>query len=654
MSITVNNSQELVTALKSAQGGETIELASGNYTPISLWNLNFSKDVTVTSKDPNAEAVMSSLAVSNSSGLVFKNLEWAVDPTTPEHHWKFGVYNSSNITFDNLNVHGSLDNDPSNDRYGLRVRDSENVTVKNSEFQELQYAVDLIDSEHVTVTNNNFHDLHQDGVHGGGNSNLTISKNTFTDFHTGVGHSDAIQLWTSGTTTSAHDITISDNVVMRGAGDPIQGIFVTDQIGNLPYVNLTISGNLIVGSNYNGIVVSNVEGLKLSDNVVAGLPDRNAWIRVIDGKDVHLTGNQATQISLNDVENYTQVGDRTITAPLDGGTQLLNAWVLSHSDVLPAMVGANKIAFAATATVNAIEAVRMDTVTVNGTAGAERLTVNMTRNTLVDGGAGADTITSGGIGHNTLVGGAGDDTYHVRSLFDTIVERAGGGTDSVYSSVDYELSSDVENLRLQDDAEIGIGNGVANKIIGNANANELFGMGGDDALQGLDGDDRLLGGDGADTLIGGAGADTLFGDAGSDQLTGNEGADRIIGGDGADIIEGGAGSDTLIGGAGADLFRFRDGDLGATPSTADQIIDFSSAQGDRIALNLIDANTLVANNQGFRFIGSSEFHRVAGELRHAVSGNDLVVTGDTNGDGQADFMLLLKGAQSISAADFIL
>jgi Ca2+-binding RTX toxin-like protein len=57
------------------------------------------------------------------------------------------------------------------------------------------------------------------------------------------------------------------------------------------------------------------------------------------------------------------------------------------------------------------------------------------------------------------------------------------------------------------------------------------------------------------------------------------GDDRIDGGAGNDVLIGGGGHDTLIGGAGADHFVFAPG------SGKDDILDFSSAEGDRIDLS---------------------------------------------------------------------
>jgi serralysin len=65
-----------------------------------------------------------------------------------------------------------------------------------------------------------------------------------------------------------------------------------------------------------------------------------------------------------------------------------------------------------------------------------------------------------------------------------------------------------------------------------------------------------------------------------------------------------------------------------------------------------------ANDKGkddaFVFIGGSAFHHVAGELRYEVSGSDVYVSGDTSGDGVADFIIQLKGVSSLATSDFIL
>ena len=135
--------------------------------------------------------------------------------------------------------------------------------------------------------------------------------------------------------------------------------------------------------------------------------------------------------------------------------------------------------------------------------------------------------------------------------------------------------------------------------------------------------------------FGGAGRDQLVGDAGNDTLTGNAGLDR------------------LTGGLGADRFVFlsrADSTLAATGR--DVITDFNRAQGDKIVLTAIDANTRVAGNQAFDFIGTAAFSGQAGELRVQASGAGRLITGDANGDGVADFAIYLDDPLAVNAGFF--
>ena len=89
-------------------------------------------------------------------------------------------------------------------------------------------------------------------------------------------------------------------------------------------------------------------------------------------------------------------------------------------------------------------------------------------------------------------------------------------------------------------------------------------------------------------------------------------------------------------------------------ANADVILDFSHAQGDRIDLSGIDANSGVAGDQAFSFIGSGAFTGVAGQLHYSVAGGVTSITGDVNGDKVSDFQINLTGAIGLVAADFVL
>lgn len=160
---------------------------------------------------------------------------------------------------------------------------------------------------------------------------------------------------------------------------------------------------------------------------------------------------------------------------------------------------------------------------------------------------------------------------------------------------------------------------------------------------------------GNDTITGTQYADYLFGGAGNDTISGAVGNDAIEGNAGSDTLYGGQGADTLAGGAGPDSFVFKSSrDSTVSASGRDTISDFKQAEKDLINLSALDANTRVAGNQTYAFIGAEKFHKVAGELRYEKVGGDTFIHADMNGDGNADFSILVDGSIDFKATDFIL
>lgn len=132
---------------------------------------------------------------------------------------------------------------------------------------------------------------------------------------------------------------------------------------------------------------------------------------------------------------------------------------------------------------------------------------------------GNDTL-DGREGADVMVGGRGDDTY-VADAFDTLLERAGEGTDTVRTALTWTLGDTFENLTLTgNDSVNGVGNSSNNVLIGNAAAN---------VLEGGAGNDTLDGGAGADKLVGGIGDDTYMVDNAGDVVVENvnEGMDTV-------------------------------------------------------------------------------------------------------------------------------
>ena len=177
------------------------------------------------------------------------------------------------------------------------------------------------------------------------------------------------------------------------------------------------------------------------------------------------------------------------------------------------------------------------------------------------GGAGRDTLNGaegndyldGGAGADVMDGGVGNDTYVVDDAGDQVIEfyqNGAGGVDTVYSSIDYTLTANVEHLYLTGDARVGTGNSLANGLYGTAYADTLNGMAGDDFLRGYAGDDSLFGGQGNDWLYGGEGNDRLDGGSGADTMQGDAGDDTYIVDNAGDVVveyyaSGTGGNDTV-------------------------------------------------------------------------------------------------------------
>ena len=139
-------------------------------------------------------------------------------------------------------------------------------------------------------------------------------------------------------------------------------------------------------------------------------------------------------------------------------------------------------------------------------------------------------------------------------------------------------------------------------------------------------------------VIGSLRGNILTGSTGSDRLFGGGGNDTLIGGLGQDILEGGVGSDTFVFGAAAD----------SSALAIDLVLDFASGT-DKIDLSGMDANGLSNGDQAFAYIGSSAFSG-AGQLRF----ENWRLSGDTNGDGTAEFVVKFIGVENLVSSDFVL
>ncbi|MGL5926532.1 Calx-beta domain-containing protein [Chroococcidiopsis sp.] len=257
-----------------------------------------------------------------------------------------------------------------------------------------------------------------------------------------------------------------------------------------------------------------------------------------------------------------------------------------------------------------------DALNGTGNAGNNVLIGNTSNNTL-EGLTGNDYL-DGGLGSDTMKGGDGDDSYVVDNAGDAVSENTNAGLDLVFSSINYSLTTNVENLTLTGNADI---NGTGNSL--------------DNIISGNDGANKLAGGTGNDTLLGSAGNDTLVG----------QGA-----------------NDTLVGGTGADRFDYNTGAAFSTFDIGVDIIsDFKSSELDKIVLGKMTFG--LTSNVGSGFSSTEEFASVGtdaaaksstAKIVYSLETGNLFYNPDLGVLGGESAVAQFSGKPTLSASDFII
>lgn len=286
----------------------------------------------------------------------------------------------------------------------------------------------------------------------------------------------------------------------------------------------------------------------------------------------------------------------------------------------------------------------------------DHITLNSNNNKVISG-LGDDLITLG-YGNNGITGGNGDDTIRLGAGSNNI--NAGAGNDTILFS-GFNNTNTIDGGAGIDTMDF---SSVAKNNDAGMNINLLAGTyySRNDPSQGASGEikgiEKIIGTANDDFISGGKTSSILSGGDGNDLIMSLTFSDLLDGGNGNDSLNGGKGGDILTGGSGKDTFSFFNVlDMNINVKKTDTITDFKSGEDKILFLFDFDKNK-AGTQKDFTFIRNNAFSKTAGEVRYSEvytegSNTYILVQGDTNGDGKADFSLKLLGISSITSNDII-
>lgn len=289
--ITVSSTQDLISALGRATGGETILLAPGDYGRLALTmaagiDLTFPSNITIAAADSTNPPVFSEVVLRDVTNLSFRDItfDYTYQAGQPLWYRPVEVEGGANIAFDGCRFDGDV-------AYGMTAADNgfatgiglgltsvQGVRVEGCDISGFFRGLIVDNCDQVVVRGNDVHDIRSDGMDFVAVQGVLIENNHLHDFRgspTSTDHRDMIQFWTNGSTRPSTDIVIRNNLLDIGAGDWTQSIFMRNEEVDMGragaemfYRNVLIEGNVIVNAHLHGISVGETAGLTIRSNSV--------------------------------------------------------------------------------------------------------------------------------------------------------------------------------------------------------------------------------------------------------------------------------------------------------------------------------------------------------------------------------------------------
>lgn len=299
--VTVTNDTELSAAIQSATGGQTIELAPGNYNGRTFSSSPSSK-VIVTSQDPNNPAVFTGKITITGSNWHINNIDVRITTSNVGNMIAFEIRGGNNILENSLITFGDSTGWTATDwnnraGFGLQVSGPNNL-IKNNLLETVRMGLNTgAGSRGSKLINNTVDGISGDGARALGDYTI-FENNLFKNFKKVSGnHDDCIQSWatTNGKVDQAASVTgveIRNNICIDTTGSHSDPLYSNPQ-GYVQFDGYSkdtiIENNVYISSAYHGITRSGGTNTIIRNNtIIDSDPVVNSadtvWIRVSSTK----------------------------------------------------------------------------------------------------------------------------------------------------------------------------------------------------------------------------------------------------------------------------------------------------------------------------------------------------------------------------------
>lgn len=356
--VSVKSQTELLSALKTAQAGDTISLAPGNYGKLNLdatkydsRYLKYSGEVKIVSADITSKAVIEGLTLTAVSNLKFQSINFDYRTASTSGSYAFIVNSSKNVSFRGDKFGGEYDANGYGVGVGLKVSQGSNVLVENSTFTGFKKGIEGWATSGLTIKGNTINDISYDGIVTGHVQGLTITDNAVSMKSNPAFdiHRDVIQIYNLGTAAPSSNILIANNKLDAPDG-VTHGIYIDNvdarTSGSLSefYQNIVIRDNTIQTSQKLGIAIGEADGVTVTGNTLIqndARADNPSQIAIPllhieqDARDVTVTNNIFNGAPIAADSNWgTVVGATNDWTLRDNAIVKLN-WQIGDSTVDP-------------------------------------------------------------------------------------------------------------------------------------------------------------------------------------------------------------------------------------------------------------------------------------------------------------------------------